>query len=108
MAVSPVAPLVSAEEYLNSSYRPDLEFVDGVLVERGVPTLPHSILQMILIQYFARWQKSMAFLTLPEVRTQIVERARYRIPDILLCPKPLPKGKVGEHHASGGYRDPVS
>jgi len=34
------------------------------------------------------------FLPLPEVRTQIVERARYRIPDVMLCPTPLPAGKV--------------
>jgi Uma2 family endonuclease len=28
------------------------------------------------------------------VRTQIIERARYRVPDILLCSKPLPSGQV--------------
>ena len=54
----------------------------------------YSILQMILIQYFARFQENMQFRALPEARTQIIEGARYRIPDILLCPKPLPHGKV--------------
>ena len=94
MAVAPIPQLVSVEEYLSSSYRPDLEYVDGVLVERGMPTIAHSLLQMILIQYLARYQKALGFLPLPEVRTQIVERSRYRIPDIILCPVPLSAGKV--------------
>jgi Uma2 family endonuclease len=86
--------LVSVEEYLNSSWHPDREYVDGVLVERSVPTIAHSILQMLVIQYFARLQQQFRFLALPEVRTQIVQRVRYRIPDILLCPFPIPEGRV--------------
>src|SRR5438105_3551590 len=39
MAVVPSPPLVSVDEYLNSSYHPDVEYVDGVLVERGMPTI---------------------------------------------------------------------
>ena len=33
-------------------------------------------------------------MALQEVRTQIIERARYRIPDTMLCPLPLPQGKI--------------
>ena len=51
-----------------------MEYLDGVLVERGMPTIAHSLLQMILIQYFGRYQKLGRFLPLPEVRTQIIER----------------------------------
>jgi Uma2 family endonuclease len=94
MAALANPPLVPVDEYLNSSYRPDMEYVDGVLVERGMPTIAHSLLQMILIQHFGRHQKALRFLSLPEVRTQIVERARYHIPDVILCPLPLPPGKV--------------
>ena len=94
MAVFPAVPLIPPEEYLNSSYRPDVEYVDGVLVERGMSTIAHSILQMLLIEHFLRYRKEFRFVTLPEVRTRIIERARYRIPDIMLCPVPLPEGKV--------------
>src|ERR1039457_2034633 len=94
MAVAPIPPLVSVDEYLNSGYHPDMEYVDGALVERGMPTILHSLLQAILIEYFAQYRKALRFLTLPEVRTQIIERARYRIPDIMVCPLPLPAGKV--------------
>jgi len=85
---------MGVDEYLNSSFRRDIEYVDGVLVERGMPTIAHSVLQMILIYYFAQYRRAFRFLPLPEVRTQIVERARYRIPDVMLCPTPLPAGKV--------------
>jgi Uma2 family endonuclease len=94
MAVVPASTLVSPEEYLNSSYHPDMEYVDGVLVERGMPTIAHSLLQMILIEHFVRYRKALRFQPLPDVRTQIIERARYRIPDVMLCPVPLPAGKV--------------
>jgi Uma2 family endonuclease len=94
MAVGPLPPVVSADEYLNSSYRPDLEYVDGALVERGMPTIAHSVLQMILVEQFGKYRKALGYLPLPEVRTRIVERARYRIPDVMLCPLPIPDGKV--------------
>ena len=92
MAAAIIPRRPTADEYLNSSYRPDMEYVHGVLVERSMPTIAHSLLQMLLIQYFGRFQKTFGFLPLPEVRTQIVERARYRIPDLVLCPLPLPAG----------------
>lgn len=34
-------PLVSVDEYLNTSYEHDMEFVEGVLVERGILTPAH-------------------------------------------------------------------
>jgi Uma2 family endonuclease len=93
MAIAPTT-LVSVDEYLNSSYRPDMEYVDGVLVERSAATVPHSLLQHLLEIYLEQYCEQFQFEPLPEVRTQIVERARYRIPDVMLCPVPLPPGKI--------------
>lgn len=94
MAGASTLPLVSADEYLNTSYERDLEFVDGFLVERGMPTVAHSFLQRLLMLWFARFDEQMNFMALQDVRTQIIAKARYRIPDTMLCPLPLPKGKV--------------
>jgi len=94
MAVVPAIPLVSPDEYLISSYRPDMEYVDGVLVERGVPTIAHGLLQYLLVLYLEQFCKQFRFQALPEVRTQIIERARYRIPDLMVCPLPISPGKV--------------
>jgi Uma2 family endonuclease len=82
------------DEYLNSSYRPDVAYVDGVLVERSMPTIAHGPLQIIIGSYFRIYRKQFGFAALTEVRTQIIERARYRIPDVMLCPVPLPSGTV--------------
>ena len=71
MATAPTTPLVSVDEYLNSSYRPDVEYVDGYLVKRSVPTYLHSILQAILVSYFRQFEKQYKFKALPELRTQI-------------------------------------
>jgi Uma2 family endonuclease len=91
MATAPTLPLVSVDEYLNSSYEHDMDYVDGVLVERGMPTVPHSLLQMIIGAYLRTLEQAHGFKVLPEARTQIIARSRYRVPDIVLCPAPLPK-----------------
>jgi hypothetical protein len=41
--------LISVEEYLNTSYDPDVEYVDGALVERNVGDWLHSLTQRNLI-----------------------------------------------------------
>ncbi|MGA3074293.1 MAG: Uma2 family endonuclease [Bryobacteraceae bacterium] len=94
MALAPTIPRISMDEYLTAGYHPDVEYVDGVLVERDVPTISHSLLQAILSEYFRKYRRQFRFAALSEPRTQIVERARYRIPDLMLCPVPLPAGKI--------------
>jgi Uma2 family endonuclease len=94
MAVAATVALISADEYLSSGYHPDREFVEGVLVERDVPPIAHTLLQVLLAVYLDAYRKQFRFAALSEVRTQIVEGARYRIPDIMLCPVPLPPGKI--------------
>ncbi len=94
MAVVPTIPLVSPDEYLTSGYHPDMEYVDGALVERGLPTIAHSLLQVLLAVYLDGYRKRFRFAALSEARTRIIERARYRIPDVILCPVPLPPGTV--------------
>lgn len=94
MASAPTLPLVSVEEYLSSSWRPDKEYVDGMLVERSMPSGLHSLLQAILIAYFRSFEKDFRIKVLPECRTQIIERARYRVPDVLLATAPGRLGKV--------------
>jgi hypothetical protein len=41
-------PLVPAEEYLRTAYRPDRDSVDGEVLERNVGERDHSRLQLIL------------------------------------------------------------
>ena len=46
------ATLVSVDEYLATSYRPDCDFVDGVVIERNLGTKDHSKLQGEIFAWF--------------------------------------------------------
>ena len=94
MASLPDSPLVTVDEYLNTSYRPDVEFVDGVLVERSMPTPVHGVFQALLAEYFRMYRGQLRFAVYLETRTQIVERSRYRIPDVMLASLPIERGRV--------------
>jgi hypothetical protein len=51
-AIQTVPALLTLEEYLSTSYRPDCEFVDGQLEERNVGGTNHGLLQMQLGIWF--------------------------------------------------------
>ena len=47
------ATLISIDEYLQTSYDPDVEFVDGVLKERAVAMSVHGLVQGLLAAWFS-------------------------------------------------------
>ena len=79
MAALPNSPLVSVEEYLDTSYDPDVEFVDGVLVERNASDGLHALIQSNLIYHLRR--KYPHLKVLPELRSSVTGE-RYRLPDV--------------------------
>lgn len=82
-----VGTLVSLEEYLSTSYDPDVEYVDGVLEERNVGDWLHSLVQRNLILALSR--KYPHVYAVPELRSQ-TRTTRYRLPDVcvlLAAPK---------------------
>src|ERR1019366_5874100 len=87
MAAPPNPPVVPLDEYLNSSYSPDKEYVDGVLVERSVGTIPHSRLQRILLLHFDRYT-SLGIEALPECRTRTTS-SRFRVPGVIVVDTPF-------------------
>ena len=74
-----VETLISVEEYLGTSYDPDMEYVDGVVVERNVGEYLHSLVQGNVV--FALRQKYPRIKVLPELRSKVKE-TRYRVPDV--------------------------
>jgi Uma2 family endonuclease len=74
-----VETLISVEEYLSTSYDPDVEYVDGVLVERNVGEYPHGLVQSNII--FALRRKYPNIKVIPELRSKVKE-TRYRLPDV--------------------------
>jgi len=74
-----VETLISVEEYLNTSYDPDVEYVDGVLVERNVGDWSHSLIQRNIVLNLGR--KYPHIYAVPELRSQ-TRTTRYRLPDV--------------------------
>jgi Uma2 family endonuclease len=85
MATSAAIPV---EEYLRTAYDPDMEYVDGQLVERHVGEYLHSRLQFLIAMALGLRERERRFRVLTEQRVQVNEEPRYRIPDI--CVKALP------------------
>ena len=73
--------LVSVSEYLDTTYRPDQELLDGILVERNVGDNDHSRLQRALVGLMFQKEREWSILGLPEQRIR-VSATRYRIPDV--------------------------
>ncbi len=76
-----VETLISVDEYLRSSYSPDLEYVDGVLVETNVGEWQHGMVQSNIIFAFRR--KYPNIKVVPELRSRTSE-TRFRLPDVAI------------------------
>jgi Uma2 family endonuclease len=79
---------VSVEEYLHTNYDPDLEYVDGQLVERSVGDRRHSRTQALTCSELHSREAERGFEVFTELRILIQPRRRYRIPDV--CVKAVP------------------
>ena len=75
------ATIISLEEYLDTIYRPDCEYLEGELLERNVGEWDHARLQMLLSRWLSNREKEFGILVVPEQRVQVKPK-RFRIPDI--------------------------
>jgi len=76
--------LVSLEEYMDTAYSPDREFVDGAIVERHVGERPHSLSQRNVVIYLqTRYPRLFVW---PEQRVRTVAGRRSRVPDVCVTP----------------------
>ncbi|SRR5579875_166404 len=84
--------LISVEEYLRTYYDPDMEYVDGQLVERSVGERRHSLIQGLVITELNNRRRERGFEVFAEQRIIIQPGRHYRIPDI--CVKAVPYDPV--------------
>ncbi len=63
--------MVSVQEYLNTSYSPDCDYVDGEVLERNLGEWNHSELQLALGAYLLGIRKNIGFYVATEQRIQI-------------------------------------
>jgi Uma2 family endonuclease len=72
--------LIPVLEYLNTSYDPDCDYINGEVIERNVGEKQHGILQGILFATFRANMKHWNLLPVVEQRVQI-SKSKFRIPD---------------------------
>ena len=89
MAVTQLVPL---DTYLNTSYRPDVEFIDGLLCEKPMTGYPHGVVQVVIAEWFRTRRKEWNISCSVETRTQ-VSASRVRLPDVIV----IERGTAPKH-----------
>src|ERR1700678_3761141 len=74
---------IPLHEYIGTSYRPDREYVDGVIRERNVGKYEHARIQALLTLWFGMHERDWNVQVVTEQRVQ-VSPTRVRIPDVAL------------------------
>lgn len=89
------APL-SVEEYLNTAYDPDCEYVDELVLQRNVGEKDHSKAQRDVLLYLCDRGTLWNFFAILSQKIQ-VSRTRFRIPDICVIVGPEPDEQIFTH-----------
>ncbi len=75
--------LIPVAEYLNTSYRPDREYIDGELRERNAGKWEHARIRWLLAGWFLQHEQEWNIIGSTEQRTR-VSSTRIRIPDVVV------------------------
>jgi Uma2 family endonuclease len=105
----PSGTLISVEEYLATSYRPDCDYVDGRIEERNLGEWDHSKLHAAITAYFYQRRKTWNISVTPEQRVQ-VSPTRFRIPDVcVVLGEPMARFSVSlRSSASRSFRKTIA
>lgn len=74
---------ISVEEYLRTVYRPDRDYVDGIVEERNLGERDHAWIQGRLVAFFLSRFQQTGIAALPEWRFK-VKPTRFRVPDVIV------------------------
>jgi Uma2 family endonuclease len=100
MATQPIyepdPEFVSVREYLTTSYRPDVDYVDGRLEERNVGEYDHGYVQTLLVVLFTNNRSAWGVRAVTDVRMQ-VSATHFRVPDVLVLRADAPREQILTH-----------
>jgi Uma2 family endonuclease len=85
--------LISVQEYIATSYRPDCDYVDGEVRERNLGELEHALLQGMIFAWFWARRKEWNIVPVVELRAQ-VSPTRFRIPDVTVLRPDQPREPI--------------
>lgn len=89
----PQKEFVSVQEYLDTDYEPDCDYIDGRLEERNLGEHDHSILQTLLAHIFMTNRTAWGVYAATETRVQVKPR-NFRIPDVTILRSGTPREQV--------------
>jgi len=87
------ATLIPLSEYLNTSYEPDCDYIDGEVKERTLGTRPHGLMQWLLATILNRNWRAWQILAGTNIRVR-VSATRVRIPDVCVLRRSDPQDPV--------------
>ena len=93
MATSTVVPV---ETYLQSSYEPDAEYINGEIEERPTGEYDHASWQSALMKWFNLYEHEWNIRARAELRVKVSD-SNYRVPDVLVLDHSLPIEQVITH-----------
>jgi Uma2 family endonuclease len=94
--LSNLSNLISIEEYLNTTYRPDVDYVDGEIEERNLGEFDHADLQFGIANLLRNKQKDWSIRVVGENRVR-VSPTRVRIPDVCVLSADRPRERIISH-----------
>ena len=93
MATANLSHFIPVEQYLNTTYRPDVDYVDGYVEERNLGEFDHADLQTELLTLLRNQQRNWSIRVVEENRVQ-VSTTRFRIPDVCVIAAGLPRERI--------------
>jgi Uma2 family endonuclease len=91
MATAPA--LMTIEQYLHTSYRPDVDFIDGQIEERHLGEFDHGHLQGLFFAWFLQRMPQTRLVPVTELRVRVAP-SRVRICDIGVVRQDTPREQV--------------
>ncbi|HSY35093.1 MAG TPA: Uma2 family endonuclease [Acidobacteriaceae bacterium] len=85
--------MLSIDEYLRTSYHPDVDYVSGEIEERNLGEFEHARLQYILALMFGRHEREWNVIGVTEQRIYVA-RDRVRICDVCLLDRTSKRERV--------------
>lgn len=85
--------LIPVSEYLNTAYRPDVDYVEGEIQERNLGERDHSDLQFFFANYFNARRENWSLQAKIELRVQVRED-RFRVPDLCVLAANAPREQI--------------
>ncbi len=93
MATANLPHSLTVEHYLSTTYRPDVDYVDGEIEERNWGEFDHGDLQTAVAVLLRMKQQEWAVRVVVETRTQVTS-TRFRIPDVCVNLASLPRERI--------------